>query len=249
MYDAYILCATPRTGSTLLCGLLAKAGAGDPDSYYGRAFMDDWARQWGLPGREAMTEAAYAAAYLDAAVRAGKGGTPVFGLRLMRENVGDLSAALDLLHPGLASDAARFERAFGRILYVHLSRSNKLAQAVSYIKAQQTGLWHVAPDGSEIERLAEPQDPRYDFARIKAEVDKIEAYDAAWAEWFAIHSIVPHRIGYEDLSRAPAAALHGLWAALGMPSPGPAAVVPGVAKLSDRTNDDWIRQYLLDSSE
>ena len=37
------------------------------------------------------------------------------------------------------------------------SRENKLAQAVSLIKAEQTGLWHIAPDGTELERVAHQQ--------------------------------------------------------------------------------------------
>jgi len=249
MFDAYIICGTPRTGSTLLCDLLAKAGVGNPDSYYGRAFMDDWAREWALPGRETMTPATYAATYLDAAIPAGKGGIGIFGLRLMRENVIDLSASLDLIHPGLDSDAARFEQALGRILYIHLSRASKLAQAISYIKAQQTGLWHMAPDGTEIERLGPPQAPRYDFARIRAEVEKLEAYDADWGAWFAAQSITPHRIGYEELSRDPDAALNGLCAVLGIPAPRLGSAAPGVAKLSDQTNEDWMRRYLADSSK
>src|SRR5262245_7014717 len=121
VFDSYIICGTPRTGSTLLCDLLAATKrAGAPDSFYGRKFMADWAKEWQLPSAETMSERDYAIAYLDAAMRAGKAGTPIFGLRLMRENLDELSALLDLIHPGLQSDKARFEKAFGKILYIHL---------------------------------------------------------------------------------------------------------------------------------
>ena len=88
------------------------------------------------------------------------------------------------------------KKAFGKILYIHLFRENKLEQAISYIKAEQTGLWHIAPDGTEIERLAPPQEPRYDFTRLKSEVEKLEAYDAAWHTWFDAQGIeaAPHRL-------------------------------------------------------
>lgn len=185
MFDGYIICGTPRTGSTLLCDLLASTRKlGNPDSFYGRKFISWWAEQWNLPNRDTMTESEFNIAYLNAAIRTGKGGTDIFGLRLMRENLDELSAILDQIFPQLPSDSARFEKAFGRILYLHLSRDDKLAQAVSLIKAEQTGLWHVAPDGTEIERLAPPQDPHYDFARIKREVAELETYDAAWNVWF-----------------------------------------------------------------
>ncbi|TGV90976.1 Stf0 sulfotransferase, partial [Mesorhizobium sp. M2D.F.Ca.ET.145.01.1.1] len=119
----------------------------------------------GLPDRDTMGEREFQLAYLNAAIGAGKGDTEIFGLRLMRENLDELSAILDQVYPGLASDTARFERAFGRVLYIHLSRENKLAQAVSLVKARQTGLWHIAPDGTEIERVGPAREPHYDFKR------------------------------------------------------------------------------------
>lgn len=247
MFDSYIICGTPRTGSTLLCNLLASTkAAGHPDSFYGRKFMPAWAAEWHLPDATSMSERAYAIAYLDAAIKAGKGGTQIFGLRLMRENLDELSAILDLIHPGLASDTARFETAFGHILYIHLLRQDKLGQAISLVKAEQTGLWHVAPDGTEIERLAPPQEPQYDFARLKEEVAKLEAYDLAWHAWFEEQGIAPLSIGYESLATDPAAMLIRICTALGVPAPDAEDVKPGVAKLADATSLDWTRRYHSD---
>ncbi|MGE0242097.1 MAG: Stf0 family sulfotransferase [Parvibaculaceae bacterium] len=247
MVDGYIICGTPRTGSTLLCDLLAATKkAGNPDSFYRRQTLSWWAREWNLPDPDTMSARAYNIAYLNAAVRAGKGGTGIFGLRLMRESLGELSAVLDQIFPGLPSDKARFEKAFGPLLYLHLSREDKLAQAVSLIKAEQTGLWHVAPDGTEIERLAPPQAPQYDFERITQEVGALESFDAAWNRWFEDQRISPLRIGYETLSADPAATLTRICAALGIVAPNAADVRPGVAKLSDATSLDWMRRYRQD---
>lgn len=249
MFDGYILCGTPRTGSTLLCNLLASTpSAGNPDSYYGRAFMADWARDWNLPDLASTDEYGFSKMYLAAAIRAGKGGTGKFGLRLMRENLEDLMAILSRLFPGLASDKARLEKAFGSLLYVHLSRVDTLAQAISYIKAQQSGLWHIAPDGTEIERLAPPQEPRYDFKLISAEVARLKAYEAAWNRWFAAQRITPLIVVYEELQNDPAAILKRICEALGIPVPHPHQVRPGVAKLSDATSEDWARRYRQDAS-
>ncbi|WP_192259284.1 Stf0 family sulfotransferase [Mesorhizobium caraganae] len=249
MFDAYIMCGTPRTGSTLLCGLLASTRtAGDPHSFYRRQDIAEWAKEWHLPHPDTMSAHDFDVAYLQAAIRAGKSGTAIFGLRLMRENLDELSAILDGIFPDLPSDKARFEKAFGRVLYIHLSRENKLAQAVSLIKAEQTGLWHIAPDGTEIERVAPPQKPRYDFERIQHELAKLEAYDAAWNTWFAEQGIMPLRIGYERLSSDQAATLMAICAALGVQAPNAEDVKPGVAKLSDATSLDWIRRYGLDAA-
>ena len=46
MFDAYIICGTPRTGSTLLCKLLASTGtSGDPHSFYRRQDLPEWAEE------------------------------------------------------------------------------------------------------------------------------------------------------------------------------------------------------------
>lgn len=247
MFDGYILCGTPRTGSTLLCNLLAATpSAGMPDSYYGRQFMADWAREWNLPDPASTGEDTFSRIYLAAAIRAGKRGTGMFGLRLMRENLEDLMAILSQIFPGLGSDKARLANAFGRLLYVHLSRGDKLAQAISYIKAQQTGLWHIAPDGTEIERLAPPQEPRYDFKRIRDEVARLEGHDAAWNSWFAAQRITPYRVVYEELEVDPTATLQRICKVLGIPAPHPGQVRPGVARLSDAMNEDWARRYRED---
>ena len=248
MLDGYIICGTPRTGSTLLCNLLASTKTtGNPDSFYGRKFMSWWAEEWRLPGRDTMGERDFNIAYLNAAVAAGKGGTGIFGLRLMRENLDELSAILDQVFPQLPSDKTRLERAFGRIFYIHLSREDKLAQAISLVKAEQTGLWHMAPDGTEIERLAPPEEPEYDFARINREVQELERYDTAWNSWFAAQGIEPRCIGYETLSANPAAALIGICEALGVQAPNARDVRPGVAKLADETSLDWMRRYRSDA--
>ncbi|WP_246682224.1 Stf0 family sulfotransferase [Mesorhizobium sp. B3-2-1] len=50
MFDGYIICGTPRTGSTLLCKLLAATGTtADPHSFYRRQDVSEWAEDWGLP--------------------------------------------------------------------------------------------------------------------------------------------------------------------------------------------------------
>jgi LPS sulfotransferase NodH len=241
--DAYIICGTPRTGSTLLCRLLKSAGAGDPDSFFGRRFIPEWAEHWGVPSAESMAPQDFASAYLDAAIRVGKGGTEIFGLRLMRENVVDLDGFVDLVHPGLAPGRARFEKAFGAIRYIHLFREDKLAQAVSLVKAEQTGLWHVAPDGTELERLAPPQDPVYDFDRLRREVEELESYDAAWWTWFNEQGVTPLRVGYETLSADPATTLIGICEALEIAAPDASDIKPSVAKLSDAISNDWMRRY------
>ena len=163
---AVILCATPRSGSTLLCDLLTESGvAGRPASFYRQQSIAYYAEQFGVPPGEGS---AFDRDYLAAVRQHGTDDTGTFSLRIMWSSVADLMARLAPLFPDWATDAARFERAFGAPLYVHLSRRNKVAQAVSRLKAEQTGLWHRAADGSERERTAPAQPAVYDGARLAA---------------------------------------------------------------------------------
>ena len=57
MFDAYIICGTPRTGSTLLCDLLTSTKrTGAPHSFYRRQNILEWAKEWKLPDRGTMSE-------------------------------------------------------------------------------------------------------------------------------------------------------------------------------------------------
>lgn len=247
-YDSYIICATPRTGSTLLCDLITSTRvAGEPDSFFMHDVDPIWAERWGLPPREEKGTADHSSAYLKAAIAAGRGQTGIFGLRLMRENLHDLMTMIDQVYPAISSDKERLQAAFGRVLYIHLSRQDKLSQAISMVKAEQSGLWHIAPDGSELERLAPPKEPEYDYVRIKAKLDELEGYDAKWVSWFSEQNIKPLRIIYETLSEKPDAAILAICEQLGVQQPSPGALVSGVAKLADAISREWITRFQADA--
>jgi LPS sulfotransferase NodH len=111
------------------------------------------------------------------------------------------------------------------------------------VKAEQTGLWHRAPDGSELERLSAPQEPAYDAGEIRARFDEVTAHDRDWTRWFAASDIDPLRIAYEELSADPAETLRVVLDRLGLGRQAADGVQPGVAKLADDTNRDWVARF------
>lgn len=246
-YASLILCATPRSGSTLLCDLLAATGlAGCPASYYRGEDIEEWAHQLGVPSGES---AEFERAYLEAVRREGTGTTGVFGLRLMWTTLPELAARLAQLFPGLPSHSARFESAFGEPLYLHLSRRDKVAQAVSRLKAEQTGLWHVAADGSERERMAPPQPPRYDRIRLAKLLAEAECDDRAWTSWFAQQSITALRVYYEDLAADPRSVVATILSALGRNAEAARAVEVRTARMADAESRAWIARFARESND
>ena len=126
---------------------------------------------------------------------------------------------------------------------MHLTRCDKVAQAVSYVKARQTGLWHAGADGTELERLSPPQEPIYDAREIRTCLDEMTAHDDKWEHWFAASEIDPLRITYEDLSAGPTKTLQTVLARLGLEREAAEGVEPAVVKLADDTNRDWMARF------
>jgi len=242
--QSYIICATPRSGSTLLCDLLADTGVvGHPDSFFRRQSIPWWAQHLNVSVAKWGDGYEFDQPYLAAVHKHGAGKTQIFGMRLMWESVDDLSKRLGLLYPGLPSDSARFQAAFGPPVYVHLSREDKIAQAVSRLRAEQTGLWHVAADGTERERLKPGQTPIYDVRGLSEYVAELEKHDAAWASWFVRQKIQPVRLTYEALSADPQATLATVLPALGLDPAIAATVEPRTAKLADRESREWASRF------
>lgn len=243
-YAAYMICTSPRSGSTLLCKLLAATGvAGKPGSLFHEPSLSEWLDYYGLQNDQASSEANLLEAVFEAALNKGRGGTPLFGLRMQRRSFPYFCTQLKKLHPGLRDDVRRIEAAFGRTLFIHLTREDKLAQAVSFVKADQSGLWHKAPDGRELERLSEHREPVYDAALIGRQMNEMTAYDRDWEAWFRSQGLEPLRITYDALSRDPEAQLLRLFKRLKLDPDAAKGIAPPVARLSDAVNRDWMERY------
>ncbi|WP_269584667.1 Stf0 family sulfotransferase [Roseibium sp. Sym1] len=243
-YQAYILCTSPRSGSTLLCKLLSATGiAGHPDSHFHEASVDAWLDDLGVKAEQAETELQSLQRIFAAANEKGSRQTGMFGLRLQRHSFPFFMEKLKALHPVPTTDTARLEAAFGRTLFIHLTRQDKIGQAVSFVKAQQSGLWHRAPDGTELERLSEPREPHYDGAEIRTCYERFTGFDRDWLAWFGLEGIRPLRITYEDLSAAPRDTLRLVLEKLGLDPVAADGVTPAVAKLADEVSADWAARF------
>ena len=244
---SYIIGSTPRSGSTLLCDLLTDTGvAGCPNSYFRREDFSWWAEQLSVSTEEWRNEHEFDQSYLAAVLQRGAAGTPVFGLRLMWESVADLSRRLDSLYPSLASDNARFQAAFGMPIYLHLSREDKVAQAISLLRAKQTGLWHVNSDGTERERLKEGHAPVYSADDLSRLLTELEEHDECWTRWFDEQDIEPLHITYEGLVADPKAKLAAVLSALGLDPAVAEAAEPRTAKLANRESCEWATRFRVE---
>jgi LPS sulfotransferase NodH len=144
-YKSYIICTSPRNGSTLLCQLLTNTNvAGVPDSYFHKPSLNNWMEVHGIAPNSLDNRSETLEAVLKKAHKTGPAETGMFGLRLQGGRLNYFMDQLKLLHSEQNSDVERLNTTFGKAAFIFLSRKNKLEQAISCVKAMQTGLWHTA---------------------------------------------------------------------------------------------------------
>jgi trehalose 2-sulfotransferase len=192
---SYIICATPRSGSTLLCALLESSGvAGRPQSYFRKQDEHQWATKWGIV-RSSDVGFEFTD-YLQATISAGQCENGVFATRIMWGSMEEVIDELGKAFPDIADCRLKLlNRAFGCTQFIYLQRRNIVAQAVSRLRAEQTNIWHIT---SGAESVQPTQEPQYDFGQIQAFVQEINEHNNAWRDYALNFSTV--RLGAPSLS-------------------------------------------------
>jgi LPS sulfotransferase NodH len=208
-----IVCATQRSGSTLLCELLKATGvAGVPNEYFQHfkaSGIADQPRQYlaGLSDPAVLSllppldpGVAETSFDFDAVRRAGTTPNGVFSAKIMWSHTPDLWVRLG---------ERSLEDVFGPLRYVQVVRRDKVAQAVSLWTAIQTQAWR-----SGDSPVAEPV---YSFAAIKHLTEWLAAGERGWTEWLRGRS--PDVVVYEDFARDPGPTIEILAGVKAPPSP------------------------------
>jgi LPS sulfotransferase NodH len=235
--DTYFVCATPRTGSSLLLGLLESTGvAGHPEAYFREPDEQQWAGRWQIAGP--ADPAFDYADFVRAAVATGTTDNGVFGAKLMWGTLDEVVAKLTPGYPDLAGhDLELLNRAFGRIRFVYLRRADVLAQAVSWLRAEQTNAWYIGDAGSN------KQAPRFDATRIGELMQMIDEHNTAWREWFASVGISPHLVRYEDLDADLAGITRGILDFLELDLPAGREIRQRHQRQADGLTVEWLQRY------
>ena len=230
---SYLICATPRCGSYLLCEALRNTGiASRPDEFFYPDTAASWRERWGV---------ATDAEFLAKAIEAGSTPNGVFGAKVMWGYFDDFVRKLRRL-PGAARRAPLPEllsAVFPNLAYVWITRRDKVRQAVSHWRAAQTNVW--VWGGGERQ---EAQAPAFDFKQIDRLVRQSQAQDRAWQRFFVAHRIVPFVVVYEELAEAYEATAMQVLHFLHIPAPDD--LVFGERSLkrqADDLSESWVEQY------
>jgi len=243
-YQSIILCANPRSGSTMLCDLMAATGVlGRPQSFYRPESISEWAKLLGFDDEPANRSIEFESNYLAAIRKHGADASGMFSLRLMWDTKDGLIERLSPLFHAQKRDADLFESAFGHSLYIHLVREDKIAQAVSLVRAEQSGQWHLSADGTVRQGTKEPLPVTYDAQAIEKEIASLTRDDAEWRTWFAAYGLSPLQVTYEDLARDPQTVIAEILEALGHDPAISQNIEPATAKMADQESRQWIDRY------
>jgi trehalose 2-sulfotransferase len=261
---SYLVCATQRSGSTLLCELLrATEVAGVPDEYFEnlrgtglarqpRQYFEDPSVQdiaerlaptvTGRPEQPGEFEAWFR--YVLQRATTGNG---VFGAKMMwnyfdefRLRMGELPS-----HGDLPSFNEKLDVVFPRLKIIFIRRRDKVAQAVSLWKAIQTQQWRTE-SGSDSDDRDDEETPRaeYDYRAIEHLLNALHRWDARWEDWFHATGREPIRVIYEEFANTRAATIGRVLDALGVDPP---EGHKSMQRQADHLSRDWVARFRADS--
>lgn len=244
--DSYLICTTPRTGSTLLCGLMASTGvAGQPESYFRQPDEQLWADRWGID--RSAEEAFEYSEFVRAAFAAARTENGVFAARIMWGTMDYLVERLGSVYPASAGDDGDLlNLAFGQTGFIYLYRDDVVAQAVSWHRAEQTHVWHY-PDHEEPRRPE--QEPRFDFDEIRKLAQTVEEHNSAWRGWFSSVGVEPYIVRYEDMDADPVGVAREVLDFLGLKIPPGHLIETRHSRLADELSAQWINRYRAEATE
>jgi trehalose 2-sulfotransferase len=262
---SYLVCATPRSGSTLLCHELNRTGvAGHPEEYFEALHRSglprrpheyfDPERHANIVERLAFREMPDGAArepnplwhpdtygqYLDWALSEGTTPNGVFGAKLMWGYLGDFAQLLRGIE-GLGGRPLPelLSRAFPGLRYVQITRQDKVRQAVSLWKAVQTQAWKQEAG----EQPREAVELVFSFRAINYLVRLLTAHDASWDAYFLGLGYEPLKLTYEELAEDTEGVVRRVLEHLGITVPeGLESSEPRLSAQADEVSEDWVRR-------
>lgn len=236
----YVVASVPRSGSTLLCRLLWQTGlVGAPKEYLNPMQLRDWELRLGARRRDRALAASLRGPLVGAL--AGRPGWDPARVRAHLERVaarrssgGWFGLKLHHHHRERWFPDGEVEDVLGPVRWIRITRDDRLAQAVSWARALQTGQW------ASWQRPLLP--PVYVRGAITRRLRAIEAGERGWDRLLADKRVLS--LTYEALAADPAGTLRRVLAWLdvadadAVPLPS-----PPTRRQADGINAAWAARY------
>ncbi len=195
-----VLCATQRCGSTMIVEDMRNTGAlGMPE-------------EWFIPWNPKKIDINWTDNLAGVRKRA-SGENGVMAVKVMANQLHNIETCLETVVPTATGPLfSRFHTIFKDATWVWIRRTDVVAQAVSRLMAQQTGVNH-ATDGEKHfagnlmvggDRANYNENTQYRYDAILKECTSITLETIAWDRFFRTFGITPLVLTYEDVITDPA---------------------------------------------
>jgi LPS sulfotransferase NodH len=220
--NRYVICMTPRSGSTYLAYLLRDTQAfGFPEEWLSMSFAEESAQQVGARDLET---------YLRRVLARHASANGVSGLELSMAH---------LIHARMEGGADKlFDRSFR---YFYLRRRNIVRQGLSMRVALHSGVLHSyqLSDEAKAARDAVP----FDAVEIRQHIKFLHDEELRWEREFGARHVEPDRIYYEDIIHRPERVLRRFANILGLPETPLMPKQVEIERMSDSKADEWEARY------
>jgi len=241
---AYLVCATHRSGSNLLCQMLWHSErAGFPQEAFSPTRAAHIAREHEVGIDPEKCFARYVAGLMARRQTA----NGVFGAKIMWSQtpwfVERLTADPEWSGPRDVPLGELLSAVFPGLRLIWMRRQDKVRQAISLVKAKRTKIYNSLQNDDS----APPPEPAYDFPAIARELARFERDDAAWGGFFDESGFAPFTVWYEDLAADPSPVIRDALRHLGEEVPDDFQA-PGTTyhRLADAVNEEWFARFMQD---
>jgi LPS sulfotransferase NodH len=131
---------------------------------------------------------------------------------------------------------------FPNVSYVWLRRRDKVAQAISWYKAIQTGRYVKVRDAREGGPARVTEVP-FDYATIKTYWSALRSSENGWEHFFAANELKPFVVYYEDLAANFDTTIREVLAFLGLGNANVSIATPRNERAADGQSLEWIRRF------
>jgi len=223
----YMVCSSPRSGSSLLCNLLENTGIAGKKNFENvnaALLSENWKTGGDL--KDFFKELFYVSETDN-----GVSGFKVHwihmeNLAVKNHQVLSNKDLAKLLPTGLK--------------YIFITRRDVIKQAVSLEKAKQTHIFRETKNKSGIEKDFKAE---FCFFKIERYISIINYFNKGWEKYFKDNNIKPLEIVYEDLTKDFRGNIVKTLEYLGVDVPNDLNIKTDLIKQSNDINDKWILEY------
>lgn len=218
---SYVVCSTPRSGSSVLCEALCNTKlAGAPTEYFDKATMERFWQNWSISSKPE---------YIEVLLKKKTGPNGVFGTKT------------HLFQYGMAFGFEELPQQLPGLKFVWVRRNDVVQQAVSYTKAVQLDLWTYGGNAGNDRELV------YDFEQILQFKNRIESENQMWLNFFREQNIQPYNMIYEEFALNLVESVEQVFHFLGIETTRKISVEPiTLVKQFDAVSKQWCDRFLND---